>query len=116
MTDGDQLYQFLVCASCGIASGVIYDALYCLRTALRGRAVTVVCDILFFLLLACGYLFLSLLFGFPDLRPYLLLGLLLGLLLYLKSFHEIVAFFVKKVYNKVTKEKQRKDEEQAYAE
>lgn len=115
MTGGDQLFCFLTCASCGIASGVFYDVLYCLRTAFSSRVATVVCDVLFCLLLAVLYLFASLAFGLPVLRLYPVFGIFVGLLLYLKSFHEIVAFFVKKVYNNLIQRKRRKDMGNTYA-
>ncbi len=50
-------------------------------------------------------MFVSVMFEFEGLRLYMFLGCVLGALLYLKSFHIIVAFSVKKVYNRVTTKK-----------
>ena len=102
MTDGNQFYIFLVCVSCGIAGGVVYDMFYLHRTFVRVRAAEI----------AGMYLFVSLLFGLPDLRFYMFLGCLIGLLLYLKSFHRIVAFFAEKVYNRVKDKKQKQKAEE----
>lgn len=112
MTDGNQFYIFLVCASCGIAGGVVYDMFYLLRTFVRVRAAEIAADVCFFAFFAGMYLFVSLLFGLPDLRFYMFLGCLIGLLLYLKSFHRIVAFFAEKVYNRVKDKKQKQKAEE----
>ncbi len=51
------------------------------------------------------FIFISVMFDFDRLRLYMILGCLLGALLYLKSFHVIVAFSVKKVYNGIISRK-----------
>lgn len=107
MSDGNQIYIFLVCVTCGIAGGVLYDALYCIRYPFQSKWVKIVTDTLFFILFAGIYLFVSVLFELPSLRFYMFLGCIAGLFLYLKSFHKIVAFFARKVYNGITK--RRKD-------
>lgn len=93
-------------------SGIIYDILYIARSAVCGirkeaftakdRIFTITCDIVYCLIFAAGFVFISVMFDFDSLRLYMLLACLLGAFLYLKSFHLIVAFLVKKVYNKVT--------------
>ena len=47
-------------------------------------------------------------FDFDELRLYMLFACFLGALLYLKSFHVIVAFSVRKVYNRITSRKGKK--------
>ena len=106
------IFIFITCACCGIVSGVVYDILYIARCAVCGinkqvytvkdKIFTVACDILYCLVFAAGLVFLSVMFDFNGLRLYMLLGGLLGIVLYLKSFHIFVAFCVKKVYNKIT--------------
>lgn len=106
------IFIFITCACCGIVSGVVYDILYIARCAVCGinkqvytvkdKIFTVACDILYCLVFAAAFVFLSVMFDFNGLRLYMLLGGLLGIVLYLKSFHIIVAFCVKKVYNKIT--------------
>ena len=110
-----QIFIFLTCVSCGIVSGIVYDILYIARCAVCGihkRAYTVkdkiftaVCDVLYCLIFAVGFVFISVMFEFDSLRLYMLLGCGLGALLYIKSFHVFVAFSVKKVYNRVTLKK-----------
>lgn len=106
---GDQFYVFLVCVLSGIVGGVFYDILYLVRYPFKSHAVIIVTDIFFGLLFAGLFLFVSVTFYLPGIRFYMLLGCAIGLLLYLKSFHEIVAFFAKKVYNRCEKRKQNKD-------
>lgn len=110
-----QIFIFLTCVSCGIVSGIVYDVLYIARCAVCGihkraytvkdRIFTAFCDILYFLIFAAGFVFVSVMFEFDSLRLYMLLGCGLGALLYIKSFHVFVAFFVKSVYNKYTLKK-----------
>ena len=100
----------MVCIFCGIISGVLYDVLYIARACLCGvdkRSYTVkdkifiVCaDVLYCLVFCAGFIFTSVMFGFENVRFYMLLGCVAGAFLYLKSFHVIVAFSVKKAYNK----------------
>lgn len=106
------IFIFITCACCGIVSGVVYDILYIARCAVCGinkqvytvkdKIFTAACDILYCLVFAAAFVFLSVMFDFNGLRLYMLLGGLLGIVLYLKSFHIFVAFCVKKVYNKIT--------------
>ena len=109
------LFVFITCTSLGVVSGIVYDVLYIARSAVCGinkqaftvkdRIFTVVCDILYCLIFAVGFVFISVMFDFDYLRLYMLLACLLGAFLYLKSFHVIVAFLVKKVYNRLNLKK-----------
>lgn len=94
-----QLHAFLLSAAFGVFCGFFRDALYPLRRAFRGRAWEIAADALTFAAFGAGYLFFALFLGLPAFRLYHFLGLCLGFFLYLKSFHKIVAFFGKKVYN-----------------
>lgn len=110
-----QIFIFITCACCGVVSGIVYDILYVARCAVCGihkqvytvkdKIFTAACDILYCLVFAAAFVFISVMFDFNGLRLYMLLGCVLGAALYLKSFHVFVAFFVKKVYNKITSEK-----------
>ena len=99
---------FLICLACGVASGPIYDVLYAVRTLFGfrfpgapSRAVTAVCDVLYFLALAAMFVCCSAAFAFPGVRAYMLASRLPGIVLYVKSLHLIVAFFVNKLYNRL---------------
>lgn len=99
----EQIYFFLICVLCGVVSGCVYDCLYIVKRLLPGRKVGASLDVLFFIVFAVMYIFLAVLFEFPSFRPYLFLGCLLGLLLYLKSVHIILDFLINMLYNKIEK-------------
>ena len=106
------IFVFITCAVCGIVSGIFYDILYIARCAVCGvakgaytvkdRIFLIACDILYCLIFAAIFVFISVMFDFDYLRLYMLLGCVLGALLYLKSFHVFIAFSVKKIYNRIT--------------
>lgn len=111
-----QLFIFLICLCCGIIAGVFYDVLYIarslifLRVCRRTPANTVaaaVCDLLTFAALAALYVLASVLFGFPNARFYMFFACFCGILLYIKSFHLLVAFLINKLYNRYTAENTR---------
>ena len=107
-----QIFIFIICTFCGVVSGIFYDVLYIARSAVCGvrkeaftvkdKIFTIACDVVYSLVFTAMFIFTSVMFNFYELRLYMLLGSLLGAFLYLKSFHVIVAFFVAKVYNKIT--------------
>lgn len=101
MNGVDQFYIFLVCAVFGIFSGAVYDLFYCATFPFKKSWVKITGDVMFSLVFILLYVFASLLFSFPAFRLYMLLGCAFGFYLYLKSFHKIVAFSVRKVYNKI---------------
>ncbi len=96
-----RFYIFLVCVMLGVSGGILYDAFSPIRSVFRRQWVRIACDFLFCVVFGAYYLFCSVALGFPSLRFYNLLGCILGIVLYLKSFHKIVAFFAKKVYNRI---------------
>ena len=114
-----QIYIFIICLFCGILSGVVYDILYVVRCSLCGidkysytvkdKIFLIICDLLYCLVFAAGFIFVSVLFGFENLRAYMLIGCFIGAIIYLKSFHIIVAFFVRKVYNVIIAKKEQKN-------
>lgn len=114
-----QIYIFIICLFCGVLSGIVYDVLYIARCILCGvnsaaytvkdRIFIIICDLLYCLVFAAGFIFISVLFGFENLRFYMLLGCAAGAFIYLKSFHIIVAFLMRKVYNITKARKERKE-------
>ena len=112
-----QFFIFMTCMLCGILSGVVYDVLFIARTILCGtdksaytvkdKIFIIAADVLYCLVFAAGFIFTSVMFDFDGFRLYMLIGCFLGALIYLKSFHLIVAFFCKKVYNTITERKEK---------
>ncbi len=110
MSGGDQFFVFLVCVLCGVASGPVYDLIYCARYPVRAAWVRIATDVLFFMLFCGLFLFVSVVFSLPTVRFYMFGGCLAGFFLYLKSFHKIVAFFMEKLYNKFVQNRKAKEE------
>lgn len=108
---------FLICLAIGAASGVVYDLLYVARAAAAHAAaprrllartrfpqiVTAVCDLIYAAYLSAVFVCASVYFSFPDVRAYMFAAIFIGIMLYIKSFHIMVAFFVNKLYNRCTK-------------
>ena len=108
MDTGNQFAVFGLCVGVGFVGGVLYEAVAFLRFLLgcprgKNKVLGGALDIAFFLLFACVCVWAAYVFQFPDFRVYMWLGYALGGILYLKTLHEIVAFFEKVCYNSVTK-------------
>lgn len=105
-------YAVILC-SVGIFCGIIYDLLYCIRViAKKNFFVTAFCDLV--LWLVYGVIYVKTVFFYKIDAPSLfLIGVFVaGILLYIKSFHKIVAKFLEKLYNKVVEKyfSRKKDE------
>lgn len=108
----------MICVFTGVLSGIIYDVLYIARCALCGvnksaytlkdKIFFIICDLIYCLVFAAGFVFISVLFDLGEVRLFMLIGCALGALIYLKSFHFFVAFFVNKVYNTITAKRSKK--------
>ncbi|MCD8041101.1 MAG: spore cortex biosynthesis protein YabQ [Clostridia bacterium] len=104
---------FIILAGCGVASGVLYDLFYVLRSlicgmpaetfTLKGRVAAGIADAIYLAFIVFLFVFCSVYFGFPYIRLYMIAAILCGIALYIKSFHKTVAFFIKKLYNKRAK-------------
>jgi len=97
----NQIFIFLVCIYAGLISGVVYDVLYVLKLAAGGKWTNIILDIIFFIIFSCIYIFVSFLFEFPVFRFYMFFAAQLGLFMYIKSFHILIANGAKKIYNKL---------------
>lgn len=110
-----QIFIFLTCMLCGVLSGIIYDVLYVARVFVCGldkvkytvkdKIFICLCDLIYFAVFSAMFIFTSVCFEFYSIRLYMLAGCAIGALIYLKSLHLIIAFFIKKVYNSITKAK-----------
>lgn len=108
-----QIKIFLICLACGVLSGAVYDFLYIIRRAVSGAPsqklkkrefiCTAVCDLMYVLALSAIFVAASVYFCFPDVRLYMFAAVLVGALLYIKSFHIMVAFLINKLYNRTSK-------------
>lgn len=95
----NQIFVLIACLFAGILGGVLYEPFWLIRRTLVKRAIGILADLIFFIVFAVIFVAVSVIFDFPAVRPYMLLGAMCGLLLYLASLHRIVAFFIDKLYN-----------------
>ena len=108
MDTGTQFAVFGICVGVGFIGGVLYEAFAFLRFLLgcprgKNKILGGALDIAFFVAFALVCVWATYVFNFPDFRVYMWLGYILGGILYLKTLHEIVAFFEKVCYNSITK-------------
>ena len=112
----NQFYVFIACVAFGAIGGVVFSFFTPLKLSVKSQAIRILLDATAFIVFTGGYVFYSFTLNFPSIRAYNILGVLLGLVLYLKSFGIILAKSVKKLYNilrkKLTKVKNdgRKDQ------
>ncbi len=108
-----QAFILLICVLCGAASGIVYDILFVARSivcgvdrrkfTLKDKIFTFICDLIYFVVFAALFTYVCICFEIYTLRLYMLIGAAVGVLIYLKSFHIIIAFLIKKVYNSLNK-------------
>ena len=99
---------FCLCVGIGFLGGVLYSACSFVRVLFscprgKNKAVGAVVDVVFFMAFACFCTLGAYVLRFPALRIYMWVGYAVGLVLYLKSLHKVVAFFQNICYNKITK-------------
>lgn len=95
----NQFYVFISCISFGLVGGVLYSPFSALKFVLKNNALKIIVDTVYFIIVSALFSVYAFLMYFPTLRIYMLIGVLLGLLLYFKSFHIILAKLMKKFYN-----------------
>ena len=104
----NQFYVFLSCLSFGGASGVIFFIFWLVKYKIKNKIIRAVIDVLTSLIVTVLYVFYSFYMQFPSFRAYMILGVILGIYLYVKSFHIILAILCKKIYNILKKNKEKK--------
>ncbi len=95
-------YAIILCVY-GISTGFLYDLFYFFELFIKNKIFQAVLDILFWACAFFIYFFVNQKYKFSSQRFYFLLAFLGGFWLQHKSFHKVLAFLFKKVYNKVNK-------------
>ena len=99
----NQFYIFIASISFGIIGGVLYCPINFIKKKLKKFQILFLLDILYFFVLSVLFLFYSFLLKFPNVRAYMIFGVFLGIILYIKSFNNILAKVIKRVYNIISK-------------
>ena len=103
----DQLKIFLVCLTSGFLGGVFHQLFSGVVAPMKNgkweSRAWLVYELVFFFSYGVSFVAIQSIFGFPDPRGYMYVGIFIGFWLYSKNLRIIVAFFEKVCYNTITK-------------
>ena len=104
MDSANQFTYFVLCVLSGFIGGFFYEPFSLLRKLFKvhkgkNRLIGNILDIFFCLTFTILSITTCYLFYFPNFRVYMYLGFGLGVIIYLKSVHRILAIFQKVCYN-----------------
>lgn len=103
-----QFFVFLACIAFGGLSGIVFILFSPLKRTIKSTIIDNVIDFISMCVIAFLYLLFAKFYKFPSLRAYMIIGVLLGIFCYFKSFNIILAKARKKFYNIIIKYKRRK--------
>lgn len=94
-----QIFVFIACVAVGAISGVCFSLSDLIKSGLKIKVLGVITDTFAFLSAFIVFQAAAYFFNFPSLRTYMVVGVFLGIFLYLKSFNIILAKLFKRLYN-----------------
>jgi len=94
-----QFFVFMACLAFGGCVGVLFSLLKAIKFLIKIRFLGVVLDVFFFIISSFIYVGFSYALKFPNFRVYMVVGVILGIFLYFKSFYLLLAKMSKKIYN-----------------
>ena len=106
-----QFCVFVACVGYGGISGIILSISFALKFFLSNKFLKICSDTFALVLIGVIYILYAYKIGFPSLRAYMLFGIFLGMVAYMKSFHIILAKIFKKAYNILQKKKEKNKHE-----
>ncbi len=95
----NQLYVFIACVAFGGGCGVLLSIANLLHFLTKNRIVNIVFSVIALSLIGVLFSYYSYKMFFPNVRLYMLVGVMIGIYLYYKSFYILLAKFLKKFYN-----------------
>ena len=107
----NQFFVFIACLSFGVSFGFLFSISKLIKSRIPNVFFRILPDLVFFLLLSVIYALYSHYMKFPNFRAYMIVGVVLGILIYLKSLHILLAKYLKIAYNilgRKTKDKKAK--------
>lgn len=102
----NQIYVFIACVSFGLVLGLALSIASLVKHFIK---IPIIKDLpIVFTWIVAGVFFsiYSNQLNFPNFRFYMIAGVFISLVLYYKSFHIILAKIVKKIYNRIVKERE----------
>ncbi len=94
-----QFYVFIACVAFGGGVGVIFSISSLIKVKISNVIIRVVPDFIAFLIISVLYVLYAHKLYFPNFRLYMPIGVIVGIIIYFKSFHILLANCVKKLYN-----------------
>jgi site-specific recombinase len=99
----NQFSVFVACLAFGCMIGVFLSLLNLIKIKVRQKFVEVIIDVVGFVVVAIIFSQYTFSLGFPSIRVYMIVGVLLGIYIYLKSLYILLAKIAKKFYNIIKK-------------
>lgn len=105
MDSKNQFWVFCLCLGVGLVGGVLYEAFSFVRFCFgcrreKNKTLGIIIDVVFFSAFAVICIYGAYLLHFPSFRVYMWAGYALGITIYLKTLHRILAFLENICYNK----------------
>ena len=99
----DQPRIVLVSLFIGVVIGAFYEIFYLLKLIFKGKVFKEILNAIWIFLSSFIYIQISTSYSFPNFRVYTVVFMVVGVIIYLFSFHKIIAIFLNRVYNIITK-------------
>ena len=96
-----QIWEVTACLLAGILCGIVCEPFFAVQYASAQKTVRIVTDIFCAVLSGAVFLAVSAAFRLGNFRIYMAVSIFVGFALYEISIHRILAFFGKRLYNKI---------------
>lgn len=96
-----QIWEVFSCLLAGILSGIVCEPFFAVNYCMNRKIIHIIADILCAIVSAATFILICICFRISDFRIYMALSMIVGFLLYKISIHRILAFFGKRLYNKI---------------
>lgn len=110
----NQFYIFVACLFFGGVTGVLFSISAAVKKCFRIIYLRIIPDMLAFVTVFFLYIIYSYKLNFPDFRPFMAAGVFVGIFLYMKSWHILLAKPAEMLYNiihiKLKQKKEKKHE------
>ncbi len=100
-----QIYIFIACVGAGSFIGILFSLSKILKSKINNVMLKSIPDIVAFVIGTVIFILLEYNMNFPNIRLYMFLGVFVGIVAYLKSFHILLAKILKKAYNIIKRKK-----------
>ena len=106
----NQFYFFILSVSIGFALSPLFSISDLVKSKIKRLWIGAIFDIVAFSIFGLFFCRLFFVYGFPNLRPYMIIGAMVGIVLYKKTFHFTLAKITEKAYTVTVRIKKRINE------